>query len=1458
MTHDSSHSNPQPILPRAPTAIVLSALAVTLVFLFPSHNTAPISIPVGIAVYALLYAALAIFSFRVQAGLCSGFQNLVPMAAFFSFGGYAVVLVVFIGAILLELGRSIFGKYLDLPPHTPLQAVISILFNAGAGGCSTLIASAVYTALGGTIPLTAAFMPQITSLAASFLVRAFLYITIVLLSLSPLQPDQQHWLIRFSVVELLVMPVSLLLAVSLNDGLNGGFLLLSLGSVMVAGLFRSSERSRRELEQRLDDLATINRVGQTLSSSLAPEDLIHRIYEQVQVSVNAPLFFVALLDQERHILSFPFVMKDGLRLSWPPQSSEHGLSEYVIRSGAPLFLQGKPEDLRRTFAEMGIQPSLPETACVAAVPLIADNEAFGVIVIHSPDDPTAFDRSGLTLIAAIAGQASAALRNAQLYNQVYEMANKLALLNNVSSLVSASLELDAVLDQICKVVIEVGVADKVGVFLTEGGTALRLVHSIGLSEEFVAQFREIGRTDDSGPMSFLKKREIMAISDVHTDPRGRGWRTLGEFEGYISMLAIPLAAKDEVIGFFAIFYGEMHTFNPSEIELMNTLTNQVSVGIANARLYQDTQTRAGQLGRLYDSARSLNASLNLSDVVGKAIEALAGINAPDAVSIQLLEGSGALTLLGAQGMTLGQQEQPTPSALKAIRTACPVLLPQDADDLELMTRFHFENMMVFPLTSGERVFGLVTIGHRARRFVDQAELRLTEAMVNQTATAIRNAQLFNQVDIALDQRVNELSAIEAISRKISGALDLDSIITDVLDTALNVTQADIAAIALRATGSPKRLTLFERRRGGSGMATLTQIIDVYTGVVGRVTRTGKIARIPQIKNEPDYTPSSLSEIQSELCVPVMQEDKIIGAINLESRIENAFTDFHERFLINLAAHAVIAIRNAQLFEERDLQIGTLIRLRNLSMELISASSLQQVMSLIVEYTLIISRGKDVHLYLYDYKADVLVFGASLWLDGRENVEAKRPSKEGLTYQVARTGKISLVPDSRDLQRATTFSDITTFGAIARIPIKRGDRVQGVLVITYREPHHFSEDDVRLFELLSGQAAIAIENSRLFEEVSTARDRMRLVLDSTQDGIILVDRQSNLALFNRAAENILEYPLGAMIGRSVLRIAARAPHEISNIPNLDFWKQQIHDVLRTIRQNPAAPTRRQFSIQGTQPREIEEVTIPVVDEDGILNGRLIILRDVTEEKALKDLQESLTQMVHHDLRSPLANIETSLLMAREIAAVLGDPDLSSLIEVAISSCQDGRRLVDTLLDINKLQEGRLTPRREKFVLHTIVDSVLSNKSVYARAEEIRLLNLTAEDIPAFTADTDLIRRVITNLVENAIRHTPKRGEVRIESSIEPPLSASALPQVKVMITDTGKGVPVEFRERIFEMFVQVPGSNVRGRRGTGIGLTFCRLTVEAHGGRIWVENGPEGGARFVFTLPQLPLQTEDKP
>lgn len=239
--------------------------------------------------------------------------------------------------------------------------------------------------------------------------------------------------------------------------------------------------------------------------------------------------------------------------------------------------------------------------------------------------------------------------------------------------------------------------------------------------------------------------------------------------------------------------------------------------------------------------------------------------------------------------------------------------------------------------------------------------------------------------------------------------------------------------------------------------------------------------------------------------------------------------------------------------------------------------------------------------------------------------------------------------------------------------------------------------------------------------------------------------------------------------------------------------------------------------------------------------------LTTEKAqleeLLRLREELADMIVHDLRNPLTVISNGLQLLEGAAIYEADRKyVNIIVDTMGRASQRMERLVETLLEIARLEEGSLELHLQSLDLHSVIEEAMVEERHLAGAKGVALEASLPSELPDVSADRDVLLRVLINLLDNALKFT--RAEGRVWMEVHPEAEA-----VRVDVVDTGLGVPEGERERIFEKFTQVR-RHIQARRGSGLGLAFCRMAVEAHGGHIWVEDGPEGkGSRFSFTIPR---------
>ena len=229
------------------------------------------------------------------------------------------------------------------------------------------------------------------------------------------------------------------------------------------------------------------------------------------------------------------------------------------------------------------------------------------------------------------------------------------------------------------------------------------------------------------------------------------------------------------------------------------------------------------------------------------------------------------------------------------------------------------------------------------------------------------------------------------------------------------------------------------------------------------------------------------------------------------------------------------------------------------------------------------------------------------------------------------------------------------------------------------------------------------------------------------------------------------------------------------------------------------------------------------------------------KKLETMKEDLTKMVVHDLKSPLSGIMGGLDYLD--SGLMGSltSDQAGIVRLAKKSSENMLALIQNILDIAKMEAGKLELRKEKISIAELLSNKQREFGAQANNEEKEFFLDMDESLPEIEVEKNIIERVINNLISNAIKHTSSKGKIRLSAN-------KANEFVRISVSDDGPGVPEGFEEKIFEKFVQIEKNKSGLRTGAGLGLTFCKMAVEAHGGKIWVESELDSGSSFIFTLP----------
>jgi PAS domain S-box-containing protein len=397
-----------------------------------------------------------------------------------------------------------------------------------------------------------------------------------------------------------------------------------------------------------------------------------------------------------------------------------------------------------------------------------------------------------------------------------------------------------------------------------------------------------------------------------------------------------------------------------------------------------------------------------------------------------------------------------------------------------------------------------------------------------------------------------------------------------------------------------------------------------------------------------------------------------------------------------------------------------------------------------------------------------------------------------------------------------------------LPLLAGDEALGVLAFYHPEAKHYRLDDVRIAGALALHLALLLRNAELFDAAGRARDELHTVLESIGDAVLVLDESARVLLANRAMCALVGLPSEALVGRRALRLLRGT----GGCPALveRAGRRAIAFAWRT---SPGGASAKGQLADG---RWIEWASAALAGERA---GYVVTMRDISERVSLEELREDMARMLVHDLRTPLTSILMGLDFLQRPGLSSDASERSELIALTQSAAVQMLGQVNTILDMSKLEAGKLTLDLAPTPLHVLVEQAVRTVQPIAQQQRISIAVHAAPGLSAVLADPTLLRRVFENIVGNAIKWSPSDSAVAVEL-----VAASAA--VEVRVRDAGPGVPAELRERIFEKY---GGATRRERRaGTGLGLAFCKLVVDAHGGRIGVRPAPGGGSEFWFQLP----------
>lgn len=779
---------------------------------------------------------------------------------------------------------------------------------------------------------------------------------------------------------------------------------------------------------------------------------------------------------------------------------------------------------------------------------------------------------------------------------------------------------------------------------------------------------------------------------------------------------------------------------------------------------------------------------------------------------------------------------------QVLRTQKPLLLARDvaseARRLGLVPpEVPMSTWLGVPLLAMGRTLGMLEIAStRLNHRFGTEEQRVLNIIASATSAAIDNAQLYEQ-QAARAVRMSDLNTVLAL---LTQTLSPE----DVLDTVITS-----ASAVSEATG----VAVYRYNGGGFRMVRCAGLSDDFSAeplLKMRLDFEADGLDLPVvIADIADARADHLRHVvQREgkaawVELPLVVGGQGVGAINLYFDTPQHFLPYEIELLRTFANQAAQAVQNADLYavtyRALETRIELLSALAGLGRQLMATTSLHTIADLLLQSALEATTATTGAVLLRDNRSGQMTLAA---LAGYPAEIFSDPAllAQGITGRVIRSGQpiiCDCVQDDPDY-----LPLLPTTAAQLSVPIIWQGATLGA--ITLESAQGFREEQGDFVVQLANQAVFAIENARLFDHASEARDRMQAILDTMTEALVLIDRHGQFALANPRVDllgldnhHLIGHELDSLLDEPDLNLAER----------LGFQSDQ--DMRRLVKMLWGPVVQADTLVYtlhtgGSAPRYIQRQVIPVRDESGEVIGVLLVFSDRTEQHNLERAREEFSQMIVHDLRSPLTAVTSSVELLSEI--IPPDNEFSHLVTKTAGASQRAiRKLlnrVDSLLDISRMKSGVMSLHLEEVDdLGPLVDNVRTELEPLARELDIVVVPDMPETHPRLVIDVEKVERVLLNLVDNALKFSPRESEIVVRVRIEDYL-------LRVDVIDQGPGVPEASRQSIFERFVQIQNQAGRHRGGSGLGLNFCKLAVEAHGGKIWIEENPVGGSIFAFTLP----------
>ena len=1212
----------------------------------------------------------------------------------------------------------------------------------------------------------------------------------------------------------------------------------------LAFLFRGQERANvvlttaraREAEQRVSlrerELDSVASLSRSLARTQDPASAGRALLDEIESLLGVEFAALALIDEdgrEAHGLVARTANEDidwWAEMTIDLRNEPSGIASAYFE-GAPVAIfdvESSPLPSQRLVKATSAKSA-------AFVPLTVDERVIGVLVAATTTERRVFTPEELRLMQTVAGEAAIALDRARSVAALDEALARERLVARISRRVRSVHDLDTL----------------ASVAVTETGRALRAsrcfirlvepTESLPVRAEWRLEGLEpIGQTAERLPVSNVAARErrTVAIADVTEAPelRDPAHGDFAELErlGSRAVLATPIVVYDRMVGVLALHRTEPIPWSQGDVSLAEAVAHELGLAIHVAALLEENQRRLGEQSGLLQAAQVVTSELELDTVLQRLVDEVARLLEAEAVDCFLLDTErNVLRCAAVHGLPeellgfefpadrglAGRAIARGHSALTDDYTQVAAAVPHPAYE-------GFHGAIVAPMRWSGEVKGVLGVGTRdAARRLTRAEGELLEAFANLAALALRNAESFEEhsrqarvqrgfyrIAAALGQPVSLEETLDALAQAAAEALGGSSAAVlmpgadDLRLAGLHSLPGPLVRFLENGLGDPSGpLRSAARRRRVLAASNLAE--DERFGEDWR-----------HVLDESGYGSLLAAPVQT----PRAEEAALVLVFFAEER---RFADDDLELTRNLTGAARGALERSELFEAERRSRALAQQLARtsslLAPELDPAAVLEEVVRRAPE--LLAADAAVLRLL----EGDELVVRAARGTDG-DPLESRLPSTARLAGDAFQSRAPVSVADARDDNRLLQADPVLASGyaGCLAVPLVGPEgTVRGVLSVYSLAPRVWRDDEIEALGAFAANASAALSGAELYQSVALERDRNDAILSNIADGIVAIDRDGDVVLWNRAAAAITGVPPEEALGRGSRDVLQRELESTGDAP----------------------PGERLVSIR----RGAEEIWLSLTeavmrDPTGAVAGRIFAFRDISAERVVEQMKSEFVANVSRELRSPLTSIYGFAETLLRDDVLFGEEERATFLGYIASEAGRLTTIVDRLLSVARLDSGDLQVHLAVTDVGSLVREVVRTaEQTFGTGRHNFVLDLPAEPLQA-EADQEKLRQIVADLVENAIKYSPDGGVITVAAR-------RGKEGIEVSVEDEGIGVPESERALIFSKFYR-GGSDGRelASPGTGLGLFIAKELLEAMRGRIWVRPREERGSSFGFVLP----------